>query len=303
MSQNTNTISQYSGGPTVDALELKLSGGAHLEDDLKRGQEVEIIARGTIVGHAFDDKRDGDGNVILTVKGCKLKVDELLGVTELARRGPQGQTRMTVDGSVVDAATDEPIAETETVVVDAEVVEGGEEVKQLPSGIDPGTGQVGEAYFPPEDGEAAEPAPEPELERHPQVPEREWDALSAETKAAVAGLVATVERNATAAAEAANATDAEAFDTYAREGVSRLSEEFGIELLPADEVEALEPPPDEPVPDPVSAETGPVGSQALTKRKAYLASRGPLPPEAAQARAAEVAEIDRRLAAQTAEAS
>jgi len=106
LSQSTNSISQYSGGPTVDALELKLSGGAHLEDDLKRGQEVEIVARGTIVGHTFDDKRDGDGNVILTVKGCKLKVDELLGVTELARRGPQGQTRMTTDGSVVDAATE-----------------------------------------------------------------------------------------------------------------------------------------------------------------------------------------------------
>ncbi|MGH2702821.1 MAG: hypothetical protein ACRDJ2_13750, partial [Actinomycetota bacterium] len=120
-------VSQYSGGPSVDAMELKLSGSTGLEQDFRRTDQVEVTLRGEIVGHTFDDKKDKDDNVIHTVKGIKLKVDELVSIESLARvRGASpGQTITDDQGRTVDAATGE--------ILDAEVVDA-EVVGELPPG-------------------------------------------------------------------------------------------------------------------------------------------------------------------------
>lgn len=142
----TDHPSQYSGGPSVDAMELRLSGSTALTQDFKRTAAVEVTMRGEIVGHTFDDKKDKDGNVTVTVKGIKLKVDELVSVEEIqrVRNASPGQTAVNDDGQVFDPATGEIL--DDQPVVDAKVV------AELPAGDDePVSAQDATDPPPPED--------------------------------------------------------------------------------------------------------------------------------------------------------
>src|SRR5687767_12273416 len=110
----THSYSQRSDGPTVDALALKLTGDTSLETDLKRTQEVEITVRGIVVGHAFEDKRDKNGDIVQTVKAAKVRIDELVEIQILTvPRRMKGQTAFPMDGT----AEEEPEPTGTAVIV------------------------------------------------------------------------------------------------------------------------------------------------------------------------------------------
>lgn len=279
-------ISSRSAGPTVDGLELKLSGATALGLDLPRSQEVEVVLRGVIVGHAFDDKRDGNGDISHTVKSIKLKADELVEITALhgSRFAGPNQTHMDDDGVTRDARG-EAVSEQEEIH-EAEVV--GELTGEV---MDPETGEI----IPPqlEAGEEEEASSAPD--RHPQIPEAEWDTLNLEQKEEVLGLVLHMEKLAEAHAQATNPTDEGVAEKLLGEHALRLADDFGIVLLEPSEVP--EAPADEPAPPSISADSPPVGRATLLKRKTYLESRAGLPQEALEAKDAELEEIARRLKA------
>lgn len=132
--------------------------------------------------------------------------------------------------------------------------------------------------------------------RDPMVPEAAWRELNLEQKGEVAEMVVKIHRLGAAWQEAGNPTDREAAQTKAKKIHATLLEDFGIEL-DVDAAEELEPPADEPAPTPVFADSPPMKAADLRKRRRYLEGQGGLPAEAARARAAELAEIDRRLRA------
>lgn len=288
--------SSVSGGPSVDSLGLKLSGTTALPDDLKRGDEVEIVVRGVVRGHLFEDKVNSQtGDVEHTTKYAKVAIDELESCTVLAykrRSAPVGQTAFTDDGGTVDASTGQELVVTgeaeEEEAVDAEVV-AELPPGQPPEGVDPATGEV----------DPEPPAPGPF--RHPQIPEPAWEELNHEQREAVNALVEKHARFTEAAAIAENPTDRKAYSEKAADLVSQLVDDFGIEIIPADQVREADEDvlaDGEPPPPPIDSTTGPRSMEQLQKRRAYLTSKRALGPDAEQRRADELAEIDRRMRAQ-----
>lgn len=283
-------ISQRSEGPTPDALELKLSGSTGLPLDLKRSQEVEIIVRGVVSGHTFTDKRGSSGDVEVTVKSATVKVDELVSVTVLEhkrRNAPAGQTAFTNGGDTVDASTGDLVrVGDDEDVVDVEIVD---ETRQLPrgetpEGVDRETGEI-----------------RPDLDRHPQVPEQAWGELNHEQKAEVLDLVGQIDRTLEYLSSAVTPTDRQAAEGKLERLTGLLLEDFGVELIPADQVmeaDDVVAPASEPPPPPITAQSPPLTAEKLIRRREYLRAKRALPPEAAAARNEELAEIDRRLDAQ-----
>lgn len=311
------SYNQRSDGPTVDALELKLTGSTSLDSDLKRTQDVEVTIRGTVVGHAFTDKYDKNGDVAQTVKSATVKVDELVEIIILTvPRRMKGQTAMNVDGGedngasvVIYDAAGQPIPVDDGEVVDAEVV--GELMPgPRPDGVDENGEVLADDALNPEDedppiGEDEEPAPPPApVERHPQVPESAWTTLNHEQKLDVDQRMARLAAQGTAIAEARNSTDVAAATKHHEATVRALAEDYGIELIPAEEIEGADAdiPDDEPPPAPVSVTSPPVSGRELARRRKYLLAKRGLPGEAETARQEELAEIERRLGAQAAPA-
>lgn len=290
------SISAHSRGPTPDVLELKLSGATDLQLDVARGQEVEVILRGVVTGHAFDDKRDKHGNVETTIKRIALKADELLEITVLTiPRRMSGQTKMGDDGGVVDdrnaPVEEDPLApspgelpapprqieagDPEEDVIDAEVVEEDDE-----------------------GGDLKAPEPDP-LDRDPLVPEAAWAQLNREQKEDVIDRLERLHRLVDAEVEAENPTDRKTFASQTKDAVTALEDDYGITLLDPADVPEPEVPEGEP-PKPVTAKSGPRSVGDLKARRKYLRAQSGLPAEAGKLRDAEIAEIDRRLGAQEA---
>lgn len=290
-------ISHRSEGPTPDSLGLKLSGETSLYQDLRRTQEVEVVVRGTVTGHIFEDKYDKNGNVAQTVKYAKIKVDEMVEVTVLSTpRYMRGQTAMGDEGQTVDE-TGQPLEDRDQVV-DAEVV-GELPPGEPPPGVDSKTGEV----TPPDeeygaDAETEDDDPELELDdfdRDPLVPEDAWAKLDKQQKEEVAETVARLRRLGDALAEATNPTDKSVAEKKIKELAEGLAEDFGMTLNDPAEIEEVELP---PAPPPVLEKTGPMSAKKLRERRAFLEAQRSLPREAKQARDEELAEIDRRLSAQ-----
>lgn len=272
---NGQPISQRSEGPTPDSLGLKVTGDTSLDLDLRRTQEVEVTFRGVVSSHIFEDKRDKHGNVEHTVKWAKVKVDELVEIQVLSipRRMP-GQTAMDVDA-------DEQGGEEREEIVDAEVV-AELPAGEPPAGVDPETGEVTD---------------EPERlspDRHPQVPEDAWQQLNIEQRYTVVAKVERLERLAEYLAGGVTPTDRQVAGDEQTALHNELEREFGIVLIPLEEIPAEEAPAGEP-PPPVLAGSGPMTRQQLEERRRYISSRTGLPQPLAEARDEELAEIDRRL--------
>lgn len=69
------------GGATIDSAEIKsiklAAKVGELDRDLKKGDDVELRIVCRVTGGGSDDKYDAHGNVAETVKGFKLRADEL----------------------------------------------------------------------------------------------------------------------------------------------------------------------------------------------------------------------------------
>jgi hypothetical protein len=272
-------ISDRSAGASPDALALKLTGSTGLELDLARGMEVEVTIRGIITGHAFDDERDKNGDIVRTVKAAKVKADELVEVNVIPRRArnvPQGQTRMTDDGDVEDATSGEIVDAT----IVAELGPG-----ERPEGVDE-DGVITEEPRP-DDEPPATPEDEGEEEidraphRHPQVPEEAWAQLNHEQQRDVLARVDRQERLLEYLSGASAPADREVAETK-------------LEVVEEDERVA---PASEPPPPPVTAQSPPLTRAQLERRRSYLLSKRALPPEMEQARDEELTEIDQRVKA------
>lgn len=128
------SIDKQSGGPAPDRLEIKVTGafGGTEVKDLLRTQNVEMVVRGTVVGHTFSDKYDKNGDRDSTVKIAVVKCDQLtaLSIVPAVRQAP-GQTAMPMDDG---------FEEDHGEVVDADVVDELE--PGVPEGVDPETGEV-----------------------------------------------------------------------------------------------------------------------------------------------------------------
>lgn len=295
-------MSEYSGmsgGPSVDSLGLKLSGSTALPGDLKRGDEVELVLRGVVRSHIFEDKVNAQtGDVEHTTKFSKVVIDELESCTVLSykrRNAPVGQTAFTPDGGTVDASTGTEIVTTTSPadddIVDAEVV-GELERGPTPEGVDPETGEV-----------VGDPEPEPDTlspVRDPQVPEDEWNELNHDQRAQVNDLIAKLIRFTEATALAENPTDRNVYRDKAVETETLILDEYGVHLIPFDQVHEADQDvlaEDEPPPPPCGPNDGPRTPEQLEKRYAYLSAKRALGAEAEQARADELAAIGDRLAA------
>ncbi len=307
MNDGLHSYSQRSDGPTVDALALKLTGDTSLETDLKRTQEVEVTVRGIVIGHIFEDKRDKNGDIVQTIKAAKIKVDELVEIVVLTvPRRMRGQTAFPMDGEAHE--DDAPVGTAVAVlagedgdpddVPEAIVIAGELEAGARPEGVDangelsppmPGEGPV--------DNEEPEPAAATVIDRHPQVPEKAWGELNHEQRLDVAERVDKIVARQQAIDAAGNATDRQAITRHLEDAVSWLLDDYGIELLPAAAIEDADAdvPADEPPPPPVSADSAPVPSAELQRRRRYLMAKVGLPAEMEDARQEELAEIDRRL--------
>jgi hypothetical protein len=291
-------ISDRSAGASPDALALKLTGSTGLELDLARGMEVEVTIRGIITGHAFDDERDKNGDIVRTVKAAKVKADELVEVNVIPRRArnvPQGQTRMTDDGDVEDATSGEIVDAT----IVAELGPG-----ERPEGVDE-DGVITEEPRP-DDEPPATPEEEGEEEidraphRHPQVPEEAWAQLNHEQQRDVLARVDRQERLLEYLSGASAPADREVAETKLEEVLGSLRDDYAIELIPADEVveeDERVAPASEPPPPPVTAQSPPLTRAQLERRRSYLLSKRALPPEMEQARDEELTEIDQRVKA------
>lgn len=267
MNDDLRSYSQRSDGPTVDSLELAVSGSAELTTDVKRTQDVEVTLRGTVIGHKFTDKYDKNGDVAQTVKTATVRIDELVDIEVLTiPRRMKGQTAMPLD----DLGDDEPAV--------GDVV------------IHSSAGEVVE--------EAGTPAPDVPPERHPQIPEDAWDKLNREQKEDIAARMDKIAaRNERLADPDVTQTDRDALQSYLDADLNLLTDDYGIELLPAEAVERADEIDDGPPPRPVSATTGIVGAGELRRRRRYLLSKAGLPAEAERSRQEELAEIERRLGA------
>lgn len=308
------SYSQKSDGPTVDSLELGLTGSTGLESDLKRTQEVEITVRGVVVGHTFTDKYDKNGDIAQTVKTAKVRVDELVDIIVLTvPRRMKGQTAMNVDGG--DVGEDIVVHDAGGVIYRGEEVVDAEVVGELmagprPDGVDENGEVLADDALNPEDedppiGEDEEPAPPPApVDRHPQVPESAWTTLNHEQKLDVDQRMARLAAQGTAIVEGRNSTDVAAATKHHEATVQALRDDYGIELIAADEIEGADAdlPDDEPPPAPVSVTSPPVSGRELARRRKYLLAKRGLPGEAEEARQEELAEIERRLGAQAAPA-
>lgn len=343
---DTHSYNQRSDGPTVDALELKLTGSTSLESDLKRTQDVEVIIRGTVVGHAFTDKYDKNGDVAQTVKSATVKVDELVEIIILTvPRRMKGQTAMNIDG-VGHGADGEDLGDpvsTEAVIYRGEQIVDAD-VGPRPDGVDENGevvqlrrhkwtdldgdglqycevcgyadsavaeshacsgehGILGDSLAASDEGEESELPPPAPVDRHPQVPESAWTTLNHEQKLDVAQRMERLAAQGTAIVEGRNSTDVTAATKHHEATVNALREDYGIELIAADEIEAADADaPEEPPPAPVSATSPPMSGRDLQRRRKYLLGKRGLPGEAEEARQEELAEIERRLGAQAAPA-
>lgn len=151
--------------------------------------------------------------------------------------------------------------------------------------------------------EALEPeAPPPE--RHPQVPEDAWHKLNREQKEDVAARMDRIAaRNERLADPEVTQTDRDALQSYLDGDVRLLTDDYGIELLPAEDLERADETGDTgPPPRPVSPTSGDIEPRELRRRRRYLLGKAGLPAEAERSRREELAEIDRRLGMQGARA-
>jgi hypothetical protein len=149
-------ISQRSGGPSPDALELKFSGTTDLQLDLDRTQEVEVRVRGIVTTHGFSDKYDKHGNVEHTTKAVTLKIDELVEISVIPRRRRDVDIGQMDLDDVTAEATEAP-----EEIVDAVVVGELEAGEPEPAAEEP----AGEPEGPDVDPPPEEPAEDdPDLE-------------------------------------------------------------------------------------------------------------------------------------------
>lgn len=288
---NFNGISDRSAGPTPDALALKVSGTTELGEDFARGTEVEITLRGVVSGHAFDDKRDKNGNVVATVKYVKVAADELVEAKLIpSRNTPTGQ--ITIEDALDEIA---PPGTKVTIERPAGVDEDGV-IAEVPSEIDPAAeGGDDEQDDPGEEPRAPAPI------RHPQVTEESWAQLNHEQQRDVLAKVDKVERLAEYLSGVATPTDREVAEKRLDDVTGALRDTYGIELVPADQVreeDELVAPASEPPPPPVTEQSPPLKREQLERRRDYLNSKRALPPEMDEARQDELKEINRRLRAQ-----
>lgn len=280
------SYSAASGGPTVDALELKLTGTTGLDVDLRRTQEVEIVVRGVVTGHAIVDKYDKNGDVAQTVKSATVKLDELVTIEILTvPRRMRGQTAMDVDGY-----GDEAVEVGDMVVA----VVGELEAGPRPEGVDAN----GELTAP---GADAEEVDESMINRHAQIPEDAWRELNVDQKLDVAARMDKISAQQNVIAEATNKTDVDAAEVHLGLAVDALRDDYGIELLPAEVIEQADAalPADEPPPAPVVPGGPSVSTAELQRRRRYLLAKQGMPAEMEQARQEELEEINRRLRPRT----
>jgi hypothetical protein len=286
-------------------LEVALSGSATVEEDIGRGIEIEVTVRGQIVGHAFTEKFDSNGDHVATVKTLKLKVseaDEISIVPRRARGQAPGQT--TIDGEVV--GTDgrvhpaEEEASTTEAIIDAEVV------GELPPGeaaaqeddVAP-VSHEGDTDATGSDSASSDEAPESEqpttADRPVMVLEEAWSQLNRDQKADVAEQVEQVIRYANGLQGTENPTDRAWYDERLRVIEAHLLDEYGISLIPEEELPEPEVPA-EGTPAPVTIDNvSDLGDEVLQLRRAYLSTQAGLPPDAKAARDAEVKLIDDEL--------
>lgn len=131
--------------------------------------------------------------------------------------------------------------------------------------------------------------PPPPVERHPQIPEETWAELNADQRLDVAERMDRIASRQRTIDEGRNATDTAAATAYLTGAVADLREEYGIELLPAEELEEA----DLDVvdkPNPPRACEGMRPAQLQERRRFLLAKRG-LPGELEEDRQRELALI------------
>ena len=281
-------ISPESEGTPPTVLLMGFSGNADLELDVKRGMEVQVTVTGKIVGHAFTDHYDRERNLKYTAKLAKLKIEDVDEVHRVQWKDPRatpGQTSLDVDGE--PAGEDDPQPEQPADIGDdgqpaeAEVVDGT--VAEDAPALDAGDASS-------EPAESEPPAPEPPIWRHPQIAEEAWNQLNADQRTEVDGIMAALgDLQEYLATRASNPTDEKAAHERSTTLIAELKDEFGIELIPAEKL------PDddtiaEPVPNPADRRQP---TEELLKRRGYLVKRRGLPPEAEDARKAEIALIDK----------
>lgn len=297
-------VSARSEGHEPDALEVKASGTFATDQDLRRGQRVEVTLTGTVTGHDFRDTYDRkSGDLDRTIKRAIVAGETMVRLVPLPPRtkppAVEGQTSIREDGRLVDATTGEVIAdpfeEVRAQGVEVSLADGPTRI------LADGLGRIDPAEVAAHAGEveriaAGEFDPAEEPARDPTVPEDAWRTLNLEQKQEVAAIVDRIYRLSESFQTAGNPTDREAARARVKALADSLREEFGIELDP-DAAERRPDEADEPAPAPVLAGGPELSALELTRRKRFLERQGGLPAEAAAARREELAEIDRRLAA------
>lgn len=144
-----------------------------------------------------------------------------------------------------------------------------------------------------EDDEAEGPPPE----RHPQIPEDAWGKLNREQKEDVAARMDKIAaRNDRLSDPDVTQTDRDALGDYLVKDIVALADDYGITLLPAEDLERADETGDNgPPPRPITSSSGLVGPVELRRRRRYLLGKAGLPAEAERSRREELAEIERRL--------
>lgn len=133
------------------------------------------------------------------------------------------------------------------------------------------------------------------IDRHAQIPEDAWNMLNREQKLDVAKRMDRITAQQATIVENRNATDVAAATKHLETALGLLRDDYGIELLPAEDIANADAALEGPPPPPITPGSPPVAFATLQARRRYLLAKMGLPAEMEEARREELAEIDERL--------